>query len=100
MTYPNGRVLDYVYDSGIDTTIGRVSALADAGGSAAGTDQSYTYQGVGMIIGNTDGNGVNEATTLDPFGRTAEIKYVNSSATTTDDFAYGYDRDGNVALQK
>ena len=96
MTYPNGRVLDDVYNSGIDTAIGRVSALADAGGSAAGTDQSYVYQGVATIVGNTDGNGVVESTILDSFGRTAEIKYVNASATTTDDFAYGYDRDGNV----
>ena len=97
MTYPNGRVLDYVYSSGIDTTIGRVSAIADAGGSAAGTDQSYTYQGLDMIVGNTDGNGVTETTTLDNFGRTAEMDYVNlSTGVSTDDFQYGYDRDGNV----
>ncbi len=96
MTYPNGRVVDDVYNSGIDATIGRVSALADAGGSAAGTDQSYTYQGLNTIVGNGDGNGVTETTTLDNLGRTAEMKYVNGSSTTTDDFAYGYDRDGNV----
>jgi RHS repeat-associated protein len=97
MTYPNGRVLDDVYNSGIDTTIGRVSALADAGGSAAGTDQGYTYQGVDTIVGNTDGNGVAETTTLDNFGRTAEMNYVNTATSvSTDDFQYGYDRDGNV----
>jgi RHS repeat-associated protein len=96
MTYPNGRVVDDVYNAGIDATIGRVSALADAGGSAAGTLQGYTYQGLDTIVGNGDGNGVTETTTLDPFGRTAQMDYVNASSTSTDDFAYGYDRDGNV----
>jgi RHS repeat-associated protein len=99
MTYPNGRVVDYVYNSGIDTTIGRVSAIADAGGSASGTLQSYSYQGLSTIVGETDGNGVTETTTLDPFGRTAELKYVNPSSVVTDDFQYGYDRDGNVLYQ-
>ncbi len=33
----------------------------------------------------------------DNFGRTGEINYVNTATdTSTDDFAYGYDRDGNV----
>jgi len=90
-------VVDNVYDSGIDTTIGRVSALADAGGSAAGNRQSYVYQGVATVVGNADGNGVTETTTLDNFGRTAEMDYVSlSTGLSTDDFQYGYDRDGNV----
>jgi RHS repeat-associated protein len=96
MTYPNGRVVDDVYNTGIDTTIGRVSALADAGGSAAGNLQGYVYQGLATIVGYIDGNGVTETTTLDGFGRTAEMDYVNSSGTSTDNFAYGYDRDNNV----
>jgi hypothetical protein len=99
MTYPNGRVVDDVYNTGIDTTVGRVSALADDGGSAAGTLQGYTYQGLATIVGNTDGDGVTETTTLDDIGRTGEMKYVNGSAATTDDFAYGYDRDGNVLFK-
>jgi RHS repeat-associated protein len=95
-TYPNGRVVDDVYNSGINTTIGRISSIADAAGSSAGNLQSYVYQGVGTIIGFADGNGVTENTTLNSFGESAEIKYVNSSSVTTDDFAYGFDRDGNV----
>ena len=96
MTYPNGRVLDYVYNSGLDSDIGRIGAIADDGGSDAGTDASYSYLGVGTIVGQTDDNGTVETITLDQFGRTAEIKYVNSSSVTTDDFQYGYDQDGNV----
>jgi RHS repeat-associated protein len=100
MTYPNGRLVDYVYDSGLDNAIGRVSAIADAAGSDVGTLQSYTYQGLGTIVGETNGNGVTETITLDGFGRTAELKYVNTfTSGTVDDFAYGYDRDGNVLYQ-
>ncbi len=51
MTYPNGRVLNDNYNSGIDATISRVSNEADAAGSAAGSLQTYTYLGVGTVIG-------------------------------------------------
>src|SRR5207249_6507959 len=30
MTYPNGRVLNYNYASGLDDTIGRLSSIADS----------------------------------------------------------------------
>jgi RHS repeat-associated protein len=103
MTYPNGRVLDYAYASGIDYYIGRVSGIFDAGGSDAGLLQVYnfssTYLGLDTIVTELDGNGVTETTTLDNFGRTSELKYVNSSSVTTDDFQYGYDQDGNVLYQ-
>ena len=74
MTYPNGRIIDDVYNSGIDTTIGRISGISDHAGSASGNLQSYSYQGLGTIVGEADGNGVTETTTPDGFGRTAEIK--------------------------
>ncbi len=100
MTYPNGRELDYIYNSGLDSALGRVSSESDAGGSAAGTLQSYAYLGLSTVLGEADGNGVTETTTLDNFGRTAGIDYVNTAAdSSTDDFAYGYDRDNNVLLE-
>jgi RHS repeat-associated protein len=99
MTYPNGRVIDYTYNSGVDAAVGLVSGIADAAGSDAGNLQSYTYLGAGTILGEVDGNGVTETTTLDNFGRTSELDYVNGSGTTTDDFQYGYDQDGNVLYQ-
>jgi len=53
MIYPNGRQLDYVYNSGLDSDISRVSALADDGGSDAGTIQSYLYLGLNTIVQTT-----------------------------------------------
>ena len=51
MTYPNGRVLDYGYNSGIDTTISRASYQADDGGSSAGVHLAdYTYLGLATIV--------------------------------------------------
>ncbi len=57
------------------------------------------YLGLNTVVGQAFGNGVTETTTLDQFGRTAQIKYVNSSDVTTDDFQYGYDQDGNVLYE-
>ena len=37
MTYPNGRVVDYVYNAGLDNAISRLSALADDNGGTPGT---------------------------------------------------------------
>jgi hypothetical protein len=44
--------------------------------------------------GNPDGG--DQYTGLDRFGRVVEQRWVNTgSSTNTDDFVYGYDRDGN-----
>jgi RHS repeat-associated protein len=48
-------------------------------------------------IGTGTGDGGDQYTGLDRFGRVVEQKwYNNTTATTTDDFKYGYDRDSNV----
>jgi RHS repeat-associated protein len=97
MTYPNGRALDYGYNTGLDSAIGRISYLADAAGSGDSTHLvDYSYQGLGTFVGESMGNGVAETTTLDNFGRIASMAYVNSASTVLDSFSYGYDADGNV----
>jgi len=117
MIYPNGRQLDYVYNSGLDSDISRISALADDGGSDAGTIQSYTYLGLSTIVQTTDGNGItltyiqqtgdtlaggagadggDRYIGLDEFGRVVDQNYINSSGTSVDRFQYAYDADGNV----
>ncbi len=100
MTYPNDRVLHYGYDnSALDSAIGRVDYLADDNGSGSVGSHlvDYSYLGLATILGQAQGNGVAETTTLDSFGRIADLNYVNTAtSTSTDHFAYGYDRNGNV----
>jgi RHS repeat-associated protein len=121
MTYPNGRILDYGYTSGIDTTISRISTMADDGGSSAGDHLAeYSYLGLTTIVqqdspeANTEltyihqtgdtlssSDGGDRYTGLDRFGRVIDQYYLNTSTgTATDRLQYGYDRDGNVLYSK
>ena len=118
MTYPNGRVLDYVYNSGLDSDISRVSALADDSGSGVGNLQSYTYLGLDTIVQEADANGValsyiqqpgdtlvssdggDQYTGLDRFGRVIDQNYVNTSTgVSTDRFQFAYDRNSNALYE-
>lgn len=118
MIYPNGRVLDYVYNSGLDSDISRISALADDSGSGAGNLQSYTYLGLNTIVQQADANGValsyiqqpgdtlvssdggDRYTGLDRFGRVIDQNYVNTSTgVSTDRFQFAYDRDSNALYE-
>ena len=85
----------------LDDAIGRVDYLADDDGSGAVTPHlvNYAYQGLNTFIGQSDGDGVVETTTLDNYGRIADMNYVKSGAKT-DHFAYGYDADGNVLYKQ
>jgi len=98
MTYPNGRILICGYnDNALDDAIGRLDYLADAGGAMAGHLADYQYVGLSTPVSQAFANGVTENITFTNFGQTAEVNYVNTStSTSTDDFAYGYDADGNV----
>ena len=100
MIYPNGRILHYGYDNNaLDTAIGRVDYVADDNGSGAAGSHlvDYSYQGLNTFVGQADGNGVTLTETVDPFGRIAEMNWLNiAPSTSTDDFQYGYDRNGNV----
>jgi RHS repeat-associated protein len=107
MTYPNGRVLSYNYNSGVDDRISRLSSLSDS----SATLEAYTYLGLNTVVtrshpqtgvnltylisgGNSDGG--DQYTGLDRFGRVVEERWVNpNTSTVTDDFLYSYDRDGN-----
>lgn len=116
MTYPNGRIEDYGYNTGIDSTISRISTIADYGGADAGTVAAYTYLGLSTIVqesepqidteltyinqsGDTHAltDGGDRYTGLDRFGRVDDQWYLNTSTgVTVDRLQYGYDRDGNV----
>jgi RHS repeat-associated protein len=94
MIYPNQRALIYGYNNNnLDSAIGRVDFLADGNGAH---NVDYQYLGLSTIISQTQGNGITETTTLNSLGQIAEMKYVNASANTVEDFQYGYDSNGNV----
>jgi RHS repeat-associated protein len=112
ITYPNGYVLSYNYNTGVDNTISRLSYLSDS----SGTLQSYSYLGLatpviiadpqpgieltyvqqtGDAYANTDGG--DQYTGLDRFGRIIDQFWLNTNTSTaTDRLQYGYDSDGNV----
>lgn len=109
MTYPNGRVLDYNYNTGLDDTISRLSSISDN----SGVLEAYTYLGLDTVVERAHPqNGVNltyispngstgdagdQYTGLDRFGRVAEQLWLNTNTNTaTDDFNYTYDADSNV----
>jgi RHS repeat-associated protein len=93
IVYPDGYTVGYNYASGVDSAVSRVSSLYDGGG----TLQSYTYQGLGTVVGTSEsGPGVTETTSLDQFGRVASMTWTNSSSTTLAEYSYTYDDDDNV----
>jgi RHS repeat-associated protein len=125
MTYPNGRVLNYVYNTGLDSDISRLSEMNDAAGTGAGSVEAYRYLGLDTIVQRTDGTGTNQTALsyikqagdtlagsdagdqysgLDRFGRVVDQNWIKLSSgvwtgVSTDRFQYGYDRDGNVLFK-
>jgi RHS repeat-associated protein len=109
MTYPNGRVLNYNYNTGVDTAISRLSSISDS----SATLESYKYLGLDTVverdhpqtnvnltyISQTGGTGDagDKYVGLDRFDRLVDQNWYNTStSTSTDEFQYGYDQDGNV----
>jgi YD repeat-containing protein len=96
MTYPNGRVLNYNYNAGLDSTISRLSSQSD--GSA--TLESYAYLGLGMVVvrghpqpgvdltyikqsGEPNGDAGDQYTGLDRFGRIVDQRWRKTSDSRT-----------------
>jgi YD repeat-containing protein len=104
MTYPNGRVLNYNYATGVDNTISRLTSISDS----SATLEGYTYLGLDTLVqrshpqngvnqtyitpgGNPDGG--DQYTGLDRFGRVVEQRWVNTNTSSnTDDFLYTYEQ--------
>ncbi|HWE97544.1 MAG TPA: RHS repeat-associated core domain-containing protein [Tepidisphaeraceae bacterium] len=119
-TYPNGRVVDDVYNSGLDAAISRVSALADdASGSPGTLLETYQYLGLATIVDrghpepgvdlsyiqqagdpNANADGGDQYTGLDRFGRVIDQNWVNTgTGTSAVRYQYGYDRAGDRLYQ-
>jgi len=108
VTYPNGRVLRFEFNSGLDDSMNRVSYLADDDNGSPGTHLAdYSYLGSGSIvrvdytepqvrydlahgIGNDPYDGV------DRFGRVVDLLWRNyNTSTDVVRIKHGYDRAGN-----
>jgi hypothetical protein len=102
MTYPNGRVVNDNYNSGLETTISRLSSISDTS-----TLEAYKYLGLGTVverdhpqpnvtlsdISQTGGTGDagDKYTGLDRFGRIVDQDWYHASnGSQTDDFQYAW----------
>jgi hypothetical protein len=115
ITYPNGRKIDYLYSTGVDSNISRLSSIVDD--SAGTTLEAYTYLGLATIVqqarpqANTEltyiqqtgetnlmNDGGDQYTGVDRFGRVVDQNwaFISAPSTSSDRFQYGYDRAGNV----
>jgi RHS repeat-associated protein len=113
MTYPSGYALSYNYNPGLDNNISRLSSISDSGGVL----ESYRYLGLDTVVerdhpqtnvnltyisqtGQT-GDAGDRYTGLDRFGRVVEQNWYDAATgTSTDDFLYGYDADGDVLYRQ
>jgi RHS repeat-associated protein len=103
ISYPNGRVLAYAYDS-----MGRLTSITDG----ATVLESYTYLGFAIMVkrahaqpgmdlsfikltGESDGDAGDKYRGLDRFGRIADNRWVTATPTDLDRRQYGHDRNSN-----
>jgi RHS repeat-associated protein len=113
ITYPSGYVLNFNYNTGLDSNISRLSSISDSGG----TLESYLYLGLDTVVerdhpqnnvnltyisqnGQT-GDAGDQYVGLDRFGRVVDQNWYNTTTqTSTDNFQYGYDQDSNVLYKQ
>ena len=112
LTYPDGFVVGYGYDSGIDNAISRLSRLTE--GSGGSTLESFRYLGLGTVVerarpevgitlslvsqDGSIGSAGDQYTGLDRFGRLVDQRWFTGSgagAVDVDRYGYTYDRNSN-----
>src|SRR5262249_38701669 len=102
MTYPNGRVVNFNYTTGLDSNVSRLSSISDS----SATLESYAYLGLDTVVkrshpqpgvdltyvkqtGESNGDAGDQYTGLDRFGRVVDQRWiVTSTGTATDRFKY------------
>lgn len=80
---PTGAVTSYSYDDA-----GQLTAITDAGGNT----QSYTYDTLGNVLTETDGDGVVTRYTYDDRNQLQSVQRASGNTSTL-----GYDANGNPA---
>jgi RHS repeat-associated protein len=108
VTYPNGRILRYEYNSGADSNLSRVSFLADDSSGSVGTHLAeYTYLGLSNVakVDYTEpdlrfdlafGSGDNPYDGLDRFDRVVDLLWRDYGASADAvRIKHGHDRASN-----
>lgn len=107
LTYPDGRVVAYGYAAGFRSdAISRVSSMTDGANI-----ENYAYLGLGTVVARTygsntlrqnyvalageTGDGGDQYTGLDRFGRVVRRRWLNAASQPVEDLSYGYDQGGN-----
>ncbi|HEY7312113.1 MAG TPA: hypothetical protein VH643_22300 [Gemmataceae bacterium] len=116
LTYPSGYVLNYNYNTGLDSNISRLSSISDA----SNTLESYKYLGLDTVVErdhpqnnvnltyieqgsdpNANHDGGDQYTGLDRFGRVIDQNWVNTTTgQSSDRFQYGYNQDSDVLYKQ
>lgn len=109
MIYPNGKVLNFNYSTGLNDSISRLSSLSDS----TGTLESYDFLGLGTVVrrahpqpgvdltyikqgAEANGDAGDQYTGLDRFDRIVDQRWIKTSdGTHKDRFQYTYDRNLN-----
>ena len=108
VTYPNGRIVRFEYNSGADDSLSRLSYLADDASGSVGTHLAeYTYLGLRMAV-KVDypepdlrldwatGGGADPYDGLDRFDRIVDQRWINyAGSTDAVRIKHGYDRASN-----
>ena len=111
MTYPDvHRVITYNYATGVDDRISRLTSITDG----PTTLETLSYLGLETVVirsqpqpgteltyvkltGESNGDGGDQYTGLDRFGRIVDQRWIiTTTGTALDRTQYGYDRDSNV----
>jgi len=111
ITYPNARALNYAYGTSgsVDDLLSRVTGIGDSGTT---TMVAYTKLGLDRTVvvqypqpdirmtyiklsGEPVGDGGDQYTGLDRFGRVVDNRWMNSSNVDIDRFKYGFSRASN-----
>ena len=104
VTYPNGRVISFIYAAGRDTNLNRVTTIQDPSAVLA----RYTYLGLSTVVRiaypqplvwlDLWGGASGVFAGLDLFNRIIDQRWQNNTASTPADidrYQYGYDQDYN-----
>jgi len=92
VTYPSGRIINYLRDS--EGRVTSVTTQENAGAGAVTVTNNVTHLPFGPVKAYTFGNGITQAVSHDQAYRVTDIEAIGTG--TVLDLAYGYDGSHNI----